>query len=322
MNNSDHSIQLDEQGRLRHLLNTQGLSGSMIHQILDQAEAFLPSSQRQVKLLPLLRGRTVVNLFFEPSTRTRTTFELAAKRLSADVLNLEMQTSSRTKGEDDLDTLLTMQAMDTDIFVIRHPQNGAAAWFASQVEPNIAILNAGDGTNAHPTQALLDALTIRQHCADFSRLSIAIVGDVLHSRVAHSNIHALKALGCKDIRVVAPPGLMLEAPAELGVQACSKLAEGIADCDVVMTLRLQHERMHEQNIDSVEQYHRDYGLSFASIKPAKPDAIIMHPGPINRGVEIDGDLAYSERSVVLKQVRNGLAVRMAVMAMIAGNRTA
>jgi len=313
-------IQIDAQGRLQHLITTEGLPRETIIEILDTAATFLPDPERETRVLPLLRGRTVVNLFFEPSTRTRMTFELAAKRLAADVLNLSMESSSKLKGEDDLDTLLTIQAMGVDLFVIRHPNNGAAAYFAEQLDAPIAVMNAGDGSHAHPTQALLDAYTIRRHKPDLENLKVAIVGDVLHSRVACSNVHALKALGVPDIRLVAPPELMVEDPDALGVRVCHDLREGIEDCDVVMTLRLQHERMHELKIASLDEYHREYGITTAAMKAAKADAIIMHPGPMNRDVEIAGDLAYSPNSVILEQVRNGVAVRMAVMAMIAGAR--
>lgn len=312
------SIQISPEGRLRHLLTTEGLSRELIFSILDTAESFL-SEDGKVSTAPLLGGHTVVNLFFEPSTRTRTTFELAAKRLSADVLDLLMESSSRSKGETDIDTILTIEAMGVDIFVIRHPDKGATASFAQQVSANTAILNAGDGSNAHPTQALLDAFTIRRHKPDFENLSIAIVGDVLHSRVAHSNIYALKALGVPDIRIVAPEALMMENVESLGVTPYYDLPRGLKDVDVVMGLRLQHERMHEKKIDDLEGYHREYGLTTDNMSLLKPDAIIMHPGPINRGVEIDSEVAYGERSVILEQVRNGIAVRMAVMAMITGN---
>ena len=314
------NLQLDEQGRLRHLLTTEGLSGALVSEILDTAESFIPVGDQAVKNVPLLRGRTIVNLFFEPSTRTRTTFELAAKRLSADVLNFQMEGSSKAKGEDDLDTLYTLQAMQVDMFVIRHRANGAAAHFARHAASHVSILNAGDGTNAHPTQALLDAFTIRRHKPDFARLKVAIVGDVLHSRVAQSNIHCLKALGVTDIRIVAPPALMMENPRALDVTPFHDLATGIRDANVVMALRLQHERMHERKIESLERYRAEYGLTHDSLAPAAADVIIMHPGPINRGVEIDEDVAYGPRSVILEQVSNGIAVRMAVMAMIIRNR--
>jgi len=316
--------QIDSRGKLRHLLTTEGLGAELITDILDIADSFLPEDNQPPKKVPLLRGTTVVNLFFEPSTRTRTTFELAAKRLSADVLNMQMEHSSKNKGEDDLDTLFTLQAMGADVFVIRHPENGAAAYFAEHAAKHVAILNAGDGSHAHPTQALLDCFTIRRHKQKFAGLAVAIVGDVRHSRVAHSNIHALKALGVTDIRIIAPPPLMLEDPVGMGITPCNNLAEGIDGADVVMGLRLQHERMHHERLPSVAEYHRDFGLTPATLKNLKPDAIIMHPGPINRGVEIDPEVAYGPQSVILEQVRNGIAIRMAVMAMIAGagNRAA
>ena len=318
--NTLRDTQVDTQGKLRHLLTTEGLPQELILEILDIAESFLDADKRPTRKVPLLRGLTVFNLFFEPSTRTRTTFELAAKRLSADVLNLQMESSSRSKGEDDLDTLFTLQAMGADLFVIRHPENGAAAKFAANVAPQVAILNAGDGSNAHPTQALLDCFTIRRHKKQFENLSVAIVGDVRHSRVAHSNIHALKTLGVKDIRMIAPPPLMLEDPDGMGVTACHNLAQGIEGVDVVMGLRLQHERMHHELLPSVADYHREFGLTQKTLAGLKPDAIVMHPGPINRGVEIDPEVAYGPPSVILEQVSNGIAVRMAVMAMIAGSR--
>lgn len=313
-------IQIDTQGRLRHLLTTDGLAKEQIIAILDAAETYLPAGQKQISSVPHLKDHLVVNLFFEPSTRTRTTFEIAAKRLSADVLNMQLESSSKTKGETDLDTLLTLQAMGVDMFVIRHPDKGATAGFAEEIGGDVAILNAGDGANAHPTQALLDAFTIRRHKPDFEQLSIAIVGDVLHSRVAHSNIHALKALGVPDIRIIAPESLMMEDPAGLGVNPYHDLAAGLDGVDVVMGLRLQHERMHEQKVEDLESYHRDYGITTENMRLLKPDAIVMHPGPINRGVEIDSAVAYGERSVILEQVRNGIAIRMAVMAMIVNNR--
>lgn len=314
------SQQVNAQGKLQHLLTTEGLSRELITEILDTAESFLDAEGRPTRKVPLLRGLTVFNLFFEPSTRTRTTFELAAKRLSADVLNLQMESSSRSKGEDDLDTLFTLQAMGADLFVVRHPENGAAASFAANVAPGVAVLNAGDGSNAHPTQALLDCLTIRRHKKKFQGLSVAIVGDVRHSRVALSNIHALKTLGVTDIRIVAPRALMLADPQGLDVIACHNLAEGIDGVDVVMGLRLQRERMHHERLPSVAEYHRDFGLTSTTLKSLKSDALVMHPGPINRGVEIDPEVAYGPQSVILEQVTNGIAVRMAVMAMIVGAR--
>lgn len=312
------TAQLDAAGRLQHLLAIEGLPATLLTEILDTAESFLPETGPPVKKVPLLRGATVVNLFFEASTRTRTTFELAAKRLSADVLNIQVEHSSRTKGEHDLDTLFTLQAMGADIFVVRHPDNGAAAYFAGHVAPGVAVLNAGDGSHAHPTQALLDMLTIRRHKPDFTALTVAIVGDVRHSRVAHSDICALRTLGAREIRAVAPAPLMPEDPERLGVRPCTDLAEGLDGADVVIALRIQHERMRQTLDIAPETYRRDFGLTADNLGGLRPDALIMHPGPINRGVEIDPDVAYGPRSVILEQVRNGIAVRMAVMAMIAG----
>ena len=314
--------QLGPNGELRHLLTIDGLSGELLTEILDRAEPFVSAGGKVVKKYPLLRGRTVVNLFFEPSTRTRTTFELAAKRLSADVVNMQMEASSRNKGEDDLDTLLTLQAMGVDMFVVRHPTNGAASYFAANLPEPAAVMNAGDGSNAHPTQALLDVFTIRRHRPDFSSLKVAIVGDILHSRVAHSDIAALKALGVPDIRVVAPPELMILNPDELGVTAHHDLKTGVKNADIVITLRLQHERMHQKLVRSLDEYHREYGLTRKNLAGTADDALIMHPGPINRGVEIDAEVAYGERSLILEQVSNGIAIRMAVMAMIVGSRAA
>src|SRR5699024_2803444 len=269
---------------------------------------------------PLLRGKTVFNLFFENSTRTRTTFELAAKRLSADVINMDVAHSSRSKGEDDLDTLYTLEAMGADIFAIRHPESGAAARFAAHAADNVAIINAGDGSHAHPTQALLDVFTIRRHRPDFARLAVAIVGDVRHSRVAHSTIHALRALGTTDIRLVGPRSFLPENAPFDDVTLHTDTATALAGADVVMGLRIQCERIVGDALAGVDDYHADYGLTPANLAHASPSALIMHPGPINRGVEITAEVAYGRQSVILEQVRNGIAVRMAVMAMIAGNR--
>ncbi|MAS08499.1 aspartate carbamoyltransferase catalytic subunit [Salinisphaera sp.] len=317
-----HDIQLDAAGRLRHLITTEGLPAELITRILDTAESFVPEIGAPAKKVPLLRGRAVFNLFFENSTRTRTTFELAAKRLSADVINMDVATSSRTKGEDDLDTLFTLQAMGADVFVIRHPDNGAAARFAANAAPGVAIINAGDGSNAHPTQALLDVFTIRRHRPDFANLSVAIVGDIAHSRVAHSTIHALKTLGATDIRLVGPAAFLPADPSALGVTATTDIAAGLADCDIVMGLRIQRERIAGDVIGDIADYHRDFGLTEANLAHARPDALIMHPGPINRGVEITPEVAYSRQSLILEQVTNGIGIRMAVMAMIAGHRGA
>ncbi|MES1926277.1 aspartate carbamoyltransferase catalytic subunit [Salinisphaera sp. T31B1] len=313
-------LQIDAHGRLRHLLTTEGLPRALIQRILDTAETFVPEAGVPPKKVPLLRGKTVFNLFFENSTRTRTTFELAAKRLSADVINMDVAHSSKSKGEDDLDTLYTLQAMGADIFAIRHPENGAAARFAAHAAPHVAIVNAGDGSHAHPTQGLLDVFTIRRHRPDFDALRVAIVGDVRHSRVAHSTIHALRTLGTRDIRVVGPRHFLPADPAALGVSATTDTAAGLNGADVVMGLRIQRERIEGDALADVADYHSQFGLHAANLAHASATALVMHPGPINRGVEINADIAYGQQSVILEQVRNGIAVRMAVMAIIAGNR--
>ena len=311
-------LQLDRHGRLRHLLTVEGLSKQMLTGILDRAQTFAAGREKKHRTL---HGKTVVNLFFEASTRTRTTFELAAKRLSADVINLDVSASSTSKGETLLDTLATLQAMQVDMFVIRHSASGAAHFFAQHAAPGVAVINAGDGRHAHPTQGLLDMFTIRSHLlkrgkGDFRKLSVAIVGDILHSRVARSDIHALRTLGVKDIRVVGPRTLIPAQIETLGVRPCYQLEEGLDGADVVMLLRLQKERMSGYYIPSPGEFYRSFGLTRARLKQLKPDAIVMHPGPINRGVEIEGDVAYGERSLILQQVTHGIAVRMAVMAML------
>jgi len=312
-------LQLSPDGRLRHLLTLEGLGESLLRQILDKAEEFDAATQGPEKKLELLRGRTVINLFFEASTRTRTTFELAAKRLSADVLNLQVAASSTSKGETLLDTLKTLEAMQADMFVIRHEASGAAHFFAEHAAPGVAILNAGDGRHAHPTQGLLDLFTIRRHKGDFRQLTVAIVGDILHSRVARSDIHGLRALGTREVRVVAPPTLIPAGIEAMGVKVFHSLDAGLEGADVVILLRLQKERMLGAFLPSLGEFHRDFGLTRARLGRLKPDAVIMHPGPINRGVEIEGDLAYGERSLILQQVQYGISVRMAVMAMILGS---
>ena len=313
-------IQLDKQGRLKHFLTTEDLSRDQLIQILDYAETFASVGDRPVKKVPLLRGKTIVNLFFEPSTRTRTTFELAAKRLSADVLNLNVDASATKKGETLADTLHTLEAMHCDMFVVRHAESGAAHYIASQVAPGVSVINAGDGSHAHPTQAMLDAYTIRQHKPDFEQLTVAIVGDIAHSRVARSEIHALKGLGVRELRVVGPRTLIPDGVEQLGVKVFHDLTSGLKDVDVVMMLRLQRERMRGAFIPSEQEYFRRYGLTEARLAVARPDAIVMHPGPINRGVEIDSQVADSERSVILQQVSHGIAIRMAVMALTMGRQ--
>jgi len=314
-------LQLTTQGQLRHFLTVEGLSKELLTEILDTADSFISMEQQSVKKVPLLRGKTVVNLFFEASTRTRTTFELAAKRLSADVINLDISPSATSKGETLLDTLKNLEAMASDMFVVRHANSGAAHFIAEQVTPNIAIINAGDGRHAHPTQAMLDMLTIRRHKGDFENLSVAIVGDILHSRVARSQIHALKILGVPDIRIITPNTLRPYDIESMGVTVYNRMIEGLAGVDVVITLRLQNERMQSALLPSQHEFYRLYGLSADKLKYAKPDAIVMHPGPINRGVEIDSDIADGPHSVILNQVSYGIAVRMAVMSMAMSGQT-
>ena len=312
------NVQLDKTGRLKHFLTTEGLNRQLILEILDHAASFASVGNRAVKKIPLLRGKTIINLFFEPSTRTLTTFELAAKRLSADVLNINVSTSATSKGESLQDTLQTLEAMHCDMFIVRHPYSGAAHFIAEQVSPHVSVINAGDGRHAHPTQALLDMYTIRQHKADFACLSVAIVGDVMHSRVARSDIHALTALGVKDIRVIGPKTLIPADINRMGVSVFNDLQQGIEDVDVVIMLRLQRERMCSALLPSEHEYFHCYGLTENKLLAAKDDAIVMHPGPINRGVEIDSHVADGTRSVILQQVSHGIAVRMAVMSLIMG----
>jgi aspartate carbamoyltransferase catalytic subunit len=310
------SLQVGPDGRLRHLLTTEGLPRELIVRILDTAEQFVSVSEREVKKVPLLRGKSIFNVFFESSTRTRTTFEIAAKRLSADVINLNVGVSSTSKGETLLDTVWNLQAMDADMFVVRHSQSGAPHLIARHVKPGVAVVNAGDGRHAHPTQGLLDMFTIRHYKKDFSGLTVAIVGDVLHSRVARSQIHALKTLGVPDLRVVGPMTLIPAAVERMGVRVFHDMAEGIRDCDVVIMLRLQNERMNGALLPSAGEFFKCYGLTVDKLARAKPDAIVMHPGPMNRGVEIDSPVADGRQSVILPQVTFGIAVRMAVMSML------
>ena len=314
-----HNLQTDDQGRLRHFLSTEGLSRETLLGILDTAEGFAAVGERAVKNVPLLRGKTIINLFFEPSTRTRTTFELAAKRLSADVLNVTVATSSTKKGESLLDTLHTLEAMYCDMFVVRHADSGAAHFIASNVAPHISVINGGDGRHAHPTQAMLDMFTIRHHKGSIEGLCTAIVGDVEHSRVARSQIHALKALGASEIRVVGPRTLIPIGIEDLGVKVFHDLREGIRDTDVIMMLRLQRERMRGGLLPSMQEYFHFYGLTEKKLAVAQPDAIVLHPGPLNRGVEIDSEVADGSRSVILQQVSFGIAIRMAVMSITLGS---
>ncbi len=308
-------LQLDTDGRLRHFLTIEGLNRELLTRIMDTAESFTSVTEQSVKKVPLLRGKTVVNLFYETSTRTRTTFELAAKRLSADVLNINVATSATSKGESLLDTVRNLEAMHVDMFVVRHDESGAAHFIARHVAPHISVINAGDGWHAHPTQAMLDMFTIRRVKGHFEGLKVAIVGDILHSRVARSEIHALRTLGVTDIRVVGPKTLLPTDIANLGVTAHCDLDEGIRGVDVIVMLRLQQERMNGAFIPSLHEYFSRFGLTESRLVHAHPEVIIMHPGPINRGVEIDSVVADGPRSVILQQVSHGIAVRMAVMSM-------
>jgi aspartate carbamoyltransferase catalytic subunit len=311
--------QLDQDGKLKHLLSIEGLPKQILNQILDTADSFAPVAEREVKKVPLLRGKTVCNIFFENSTRTRTTFEIAAKRLSADVINLNVNTSSQSKGETILDTVENLTAMHADMFVVRHAESGAAHLIARHVQPHVHVINAGDGRHAHPTQGLLDVYTIRRYKPDMHNLKVALVGDVLHSRVARSEIHALTTLGVPEVRVIAPRTLLPSDVERLGVQVYHDMRQGLKGVDVVMMLRLQNERMSGSLLPSAQEYFKCFGLTQEKLALAKPDAIVMHPGPMNRGVEIDSAVADGSQSVILPQVTYGIAVRMAVMSILAGN---
>ena len=311
--------QLSPEGTLQHLLTIEGLPASVLFHILDTASTFEHVAQQEIKKVPHLQGKSVFNLFFEASTRTRTTFEIAAKRLSADVINLNVSASSQSKGETLLDTVDNLSAMQADMFVVRHAESGAAHLIANHVAPGIHVINAGDGCHAHPTQALLDMYTIRHFKRRFENLKVAIVGDVLHSRVARSQIHALTTLRVPEIRVIGPKTLMPRDVERLGVRVYHDMAQGLKDVDVVIMLRLQNERMNGALLPSRDEYFKYYGLTPGKLARAKQDAIVMHPGPMNRGVEIDSEVADGVQSVILKQVTFGIAVRMAVMSILASN---
>jgi aspartate carbamoyltransferase catalytic subunit len=314
-------LQLNDQGELTHLLTLEGLSKEHILHILDTAQQFVAvsDSDREVKKVPLLRGKNVFNLFFENSTRTRTTFEIAAKRLSADVVNLDIQTSSTAKGETLLDTIDNLVAMQADIFVVRHKTTGAAVEVAQHLPPHVHVINAGDGTNQHPTQGLLDMFTMRHYKQDFTKIKVAIIGDIVHSRVAKSNIHALTTLGCPEIRAIGPESLLPQDLNMMGVKIYNNIEEGLKDVDVVMTLRIQKERMEAGQVPEGDEFFKQWGLTKERLQLAKPDAIVMHPGPMNREVEIASEVADGPQAVILKQVTFGIAVRMAVMSIVAGN---
>ena len=316
---SKRNPQLNKNGELVHLLSVEGLPRPVIHQILDTAGTFLSVNDRDVKKVPLLRGKSVFNLFFENSTRTRTTFEIAAKRLSADVINLDIARSSTAKGETLLDTVANLSAMHADMFVVRHSESGAPYLIAQHCAPHVHVVNAGDGRHAHPTQGLLDMYTIRHYKKDFTQLTVAIVGDIVHSRVARSDIHALNILGVPEIRAVGPKTLVPGDLRDMGVRVCHSLEEGIKGADVIIMLRLQNERMSGAMLPSAGEYFKHFGLTPEKLQLAKPDAIVMHPGPINRGVEIASEVVDGKQSVILPQVTFGIAVRMAVMSILAGN---
>jgi aspartate carbamoyltransferase catalytic subunit len=320
MIHTDHTIQFDANGKLRHFLTINGLPRETLENILDTAKSFINFGERKIKKIPLLRGKTMVNLFFEPSTRTRTTFEIAGKRLSADVINLNAARMSTSKGESILDTVRTLEAMHTDLFVVRDSASGAAHLIASHLPDHVKVINAGDGRHAHPTQAMLDMFTIRQEKEDFSKLRVAIIGDILHSRVARSQIHALNVLGAKEVRVIGPRTLIPTEIESLGVTSTSNMEQGLEDIDVIMMLRIQRERMDGQLIPSEQEYFNRYGLTQAKLNLARPDAIVMHPGPINRGLEISSRVADGNQSVILDQVTNGIAVRMSIMATLMGGQ--
>lgn len=311
-------IQLDANGKLLHFLSIEGLNQKILTEILDTAESFTSVTDRTIKKVPILRGKTVANLFFEASTRTRSTFELAAQRLSADILSLDMSTSATAKGETMLDTIRNLEAMQIDMFIIRHQDSGSAHFFAQHVRPGVSVLNAGDGQHEHPTQAMLDMYTIRHYKQNFTNLRVAIVGDIMHSRVARSQIHALNLLNTAEIRVIAPSTLLPVDTESLGVQVYDNLEQGLLDIDVVIMLRLQKERMRGALLPSEKEYFNLFGLTQERLRRAKPDAIVMHPGPANRGVEIESSVMDGNQSVILQQVSFGISVRMAVMSMIVG----
>lgn len=311
-----NEIQLRPDGRLRHLLTLEGLSGDAIHALLERAQAMVPDARGGTGLRSRLAGRTACTLFFEASTRTRGSFQLAAQRLGMDVINVDVSTSSAKKGETDLDTLRTLEAMGVDAFVVRHGRSGAVDALAAGVEPGTVLVNGGDGTRAHPTQGLLDMLSLRQAKGpDFSRLTVLVVGDVRHSRVARSDIHALRALGAGAIRVCGPAALLPDADEALmrQVERFDRLDEAVEGVDAVFMLRLQRERMEDGLVPSAQAYFADYGLDARRLARARPDAVVLHPGPMNRGVEIAAEVADGPQSLVLRQVANGVAVRMAVL---------
>jgi aspartate carbamoyltransferase catalytic subunit len=298
----------------RHLLGLEGLAADEIIDVLDTARSFVEISERDIKKVPTLRGKTVINLFYESSTRTRTSFEIAAKRLSADTINISGSTSSATKGETLADTARNLEAMRPDAIVIRHPSSGAAHLLAKSVR--CSVVNAGDGQHEHPTQALLDLFTLREKKGRIEGLEVAIVGDILHSRVARSNLYGLRTLGAR-VRLVGPPTLLPEEFADFGAEVHHDLRRGVAGADVIMMLRIQRERQGANFFPTLDEYSRLFGLDRAAVEAAKPDVVILHPGPMNRGIEISSEVADGPYSLILDQVTNGVAVRMALLYLLA-----
>ena len=317
MEQDDTTLQFDDNGNLRHLLSLKDLDASLLTEILDEAEGYLTTHGSLPARNQALAGRTVGNLFFEPSTRTRASFDLAGRRLGADVLNLDVNTSSRKKGESILDTIYTLEAMHVDVMVVRDASDGVPAYIARNVKDHVCVLNAGESDVAHPTQGLLDLLTIRQHNADFKNMTVAIVGDIQHSRVAMSASKALQTMGIGELRLISPPALAPDEGRFPGARIVDNIADGLRAADVVMALRIQRERIGNlDGVPGIDEYFANFGVSHESMKLAKPDAIVMHPGPMNRGIEIEGSLADGPRSVITKQVTNGVAIRMAVLSRI------
>ena len=307
------NLQLSKNKELQHLLSIKGLDKKLIEKIFNDSEKFLGKKDGELNKYKFLNGKTVCNLFFENSTRTQTTFEIAAKKLSANVINLDIATSSQSKGESILDLINNLIAMSVDIFVIRHSEPGIPELIAKNIKSNAHIINAGDGDREHPTQGLLDAFTIKKYKKDFSNLKVAIVGDIQHSRVAKSEINILSTLGTKEIRVIGPKSLMPNNIDQFNVKVFHTMEEGLKDVDVIMMLRIQKERMSQDTIPSEDEYFKSFGLDQKRLKIAKKDCLVLHPGPINRGVEIESEVADGKQSVILNQVNYGIAIRMAVM---------
>lgn len=317
MDLDDTQLQFDEVGNLRHLLSLRSLDKALLTELLDESDQFLTAPGEPPARNQALKGRTVANLFFEPSTRTRASFDLAGRRLGADVLNLDVNTSSRKKGESILDTIYTLQAMHIDVMVVRDAGNGVPGYIARNVQDHVSVLNAGESDVSHPTQGLLDLLTIRQNKSNFEDICVAIVGDIQHSRVAMSAAEGLSTLGVGELRLISPPALAPDSGRFPGARIVDNIADGLMDADVVMALRIQRERIGNlDGVPQIDEYFANFGISHENMKRAKPDAIVMHPGPMNRGIEIEGTLADGPRSVIAQQVTNGVAVRMAVLSRV------